>query len=316
VPVELLRSNYDLCILGEDQRIFFSKFITLVIAKILRKKVILWTGQWEENYYETYKNIIDKFLIMPVSLIYYKFTDGFIAYGQRTQACLESKGVPSRKIFTGTQFVLPMQLTEDDKNSCSSYLKINKEKCAGKKIILSIGYFSKRKGFDDLIKAYKELDFDDTILVIGGAGAYEEELKLLSEGRNDIYFVGYLEGKDKAYYYSMADIFVFPTHSDAWGLVANEAMMFGLPIITTEKAGCSDELIDNNGFIVAAGDREAIKNKMEALLKSDVLRKKMGERSKQIIKNYDINMAEKTFINAINRVIALKKGKNYDTAFQ
>jgi len=300
LPIELLRNKYDLYILGEDQRIFFSKIITLIIAKILRKKVILWTGQWEENYYETYKNIIDKFLISPLGLIYHKFTDEFIAYGQRTQIYLKNKGIPSCKIFTGTQFVPPLQLTEEEQDSCCSSLKINKEKFAGKKIILSVGSFSKRKGFDDLIKAYKKLDFDDTILVLGGSGAYEKELRLLSEDRNDILFVGYLEGIDKAYYYSIADIFVFPTHSDAWGLVANEAMMFGLPVIITEKAGCSDELIDNNGFIVKAGDRKAIKDKLDVLLKSDDLRKKMGERSSQIIKKYDINMAEETFINAIN----------------
>ncbi|MDD5697539.1 MAG: glycosyltransferase family 4 protein [Victivallaceae bacterium] len=303
LPAELLRNNYDLYILSDDQRIFFSESVAFAIAKMLRRPVIVWSGGWDENYYESYKNLIDRLLLRPVSRLYYRFTDGFIAYGQRTRNYLEKKGVPARKIFTGTQFVPPARLTEADKRSCASALRVNAEKLAGRKVVLSVGSFSKRKGFDDLIETYKELDFSDTALVLGGAGEDEEKLKRLAAGRKDIHFVGYLEGADKAYYYSLADIFVFPTYSDAWGLVTNEAMMFGLPVITTEKAGCADELIDGSGFVVTAGDRRALRKKLELLLKSDELRKQMGKRSEQIIKNYDLEMARKTFVNAINHVM-------------
>ena len=54
-------------------------------------------------------------------------------------------------------------------------------------------------------------------------------------------------------YYKMADVFVLPTREDIWGLVVNEAMAYGLPVVTTDKCNAGLELIQNgeNGYIVS-----------------------------------------------------------------
>ena len=71
-------------------------------------------------------------------------------------------------------------------------------------------------------------------------------------------------------YYLASDIFVLPTREDVWGLVVNEAMACGLPVITTNKCGAGIELIENgvNGMIVKAGDSDSLAKGIETLLNS------------------------------------------------
>jgi len=98
----------------------------------------------------------------------------------------------------------------------------------------------------------------DATLKIMGIGEEEDKLKSLAIGEKNIVFLGYLEEEEKAKYYATTDIFVLPTLFDPWGLVINEAMYHGLPIITTSAAGATD-LIRGNGIIVKAGDESQLK---------------------------------------------------------
>lgn len=86
-----------------------------------------------------------------------------------------------------------------------------------KKIILFLSYFYKHKGGDVLIEVFKKMNRRDSILIMAGAGEEENTLKSLAEGRGNIYFPEYVLGKEKAKYYSIADIFVLPTFWDSWG---------------------------------------------------------------------------------------------------
>ncbi len=138
------------------------------------------------------------------------------------------------------------------------------------KVVLSVGQFIYRKGFDILEEAAPMVE-----------RAYPE-----TAGRIGYYVVGG-DGQDGPYlhrrafagkerlklYYRAADIFVLPTREDIWGLVVNEAMASGLPVITTDRCGSGLELINGgsgdagpgteeekhrNGLIVPAGDAEAL----------------------------------------------------------
>jgi glycosyltransferase involved in cell wall biosynthesis len=91
-----------------------------------------------------------------------------------------------------------------------------------------------------------------------------------------------------AEFYALADALVFPTHSDPWGLVVNEAMACCLPVIASDVAGCVSDLIEDgwNGFVVPVSDVRRICSSMELLAKGDDLRGQMGERSLQRIREY------------------------------
>ena len=74
---------------------------------------------------------------------------------------------------------------------------------------------------------------------------------------------------------------MFPTHSDPWGLVVNEAMACGLPVVVTEVAGCVADLVRDgeNGYVVGAHDPENLSRVMERLLNVPEVQRQMGHRS-------------------------------------
>jgi len=299
LPFELLSKCYQIYIIDDDPRLTFSKLSAFLTAKLLKKPVIIWSGAIEEGYHNKIENLVNRYLFVPIRHLVYHYADAFVAYGQKTVNFLVKNGVPKEKIHIGTQAVPQASQIQYQINKKELKGKLG---FSGKKIILFVGYFTKRKGIFELIEAFKQLNRDDTILIMAGAGKEERRLKTLTAGRNDIYFPGYVTGKVKANYYGIADIFVLPTFVDPWGLVINEAMTFGLPIITTTGAGAS-ELIKGNGIVIEPGDVEALRSAMEYLLDNDEVRSEMGAKSKEIIKNYTIQGAAENIFGAIRSVL-------------
>ena len=98
-----------------------------------------------------------------------------------------------------------------------------------------------------------------SLSVFAGDGISRTELKLCADQINpgNIIFTGFLHREDLPAFYELAEVLVLPTHSDPWGLVVNEAMACGLPIVVTDVAGCSDDLVKDgwNGYVIPAQTR-------------------------------------------------------------
>jgi len=183
----------------------------------------------------------------------------------------------------------------------------------GKITILTLGYFKPSKGIGYLIKAYQALPDRNrkrSRLVIAGTGKREERLKELASGTEGILFPGYVSGKEKANCYGRANLFVLPSLHDPWGLVVNEAMHYGLPVITTEATGAK-EMISDNGIVVEPGNVEDLKAALERLIEDGELRQQMGERSRKLASNLTVDSAGETFHEAIE--YCLKRGTDEDS---
>lgn len=102
----------------------------------------------------------------------------------------------------------------------------------------------------------------------------------------NVRFVNFLEHEALCRYYAAADIFVLPSRSETWGLVINEAMEFGLPIVTTDAVGAAPDLVSGNGFVTPAGDAGALAKALEQLARDPQLRARMGARSREIIAGF------------------------------
>ena len=91
-------------------------------------------------------------------------------------------------------------------------------------------------------------------------------------------------------YYRAADLFVLPTHHDEWGLVINEALSCGLPVITTNRCGAGLETITpgENGFLVEHTDIEALKTTLDSLLENPDLRLYMASQNLKLAHEYTI----------------------------
>jgi len=134
-------------------------------------------------------------------------------------------------------------------------------------VILYIGRLVKHKGVQDLINVFKDLATDNEALylLIVGHGDYEEELKRISSNHPRIVFTGNIEYERIHEAYFASDLFVLPTYDDPWGLVINEALACGLPVITTTASGASLEIIDKRS-VVDPGDKDALSKRIKEVL--------------------------------------------------
>ncbi|PIE34633.1 hypothetical protein CSA56_07250 [candidate division KSB3 bacterium] len=227
-----------------------------------------------------------------------RHADAYLAAGRETEKHLKSVGAPGPFFCYGNTIDtthLSRELNQKNVSELKQHLGIE-----GKTVILSVSYLQERKGVQYLIEAYRRIQYENTVLLIVGDGEYKQALlRLVPEDRKDILFVGHDE--DTAQYYAIADIFVMPSFSDPWGLTVNEAMVAGLPVITTTNVG-AQELIQGNGFLVPPRDSHAIQKKIELLLHAKSLRIEMGGRSREIIRDYTIEHIAETCREAIYAV--------------
>ncbi|WP_027218057.1 glycosyltransferase family 4 protein [Butyrivibrio fibrisolvens] len=179
--------------------------------------------------------------------------------------------------------IIPKVLSAEEKRAYKE--KIN---CNYKKMILSVGQPIHRKGFDILIKAVAKLNISDLGVYIVGGEPNDECAELVKELKtSNIHFVPFMKKAVLADYYKAADLFVFPTREDIWGLVINEAMSYGLPIVTTDKCNAGLELVKsgNNGYIIQSEDVEKLSKVISNILTIDSI-ETLEQNSLNRIKSY------------------------------
>lgn len=158
-------------------------------------------------------------------------------------------------------------------------------------MLLAVGQFIPRKGFDILLQAMrhvmddaeaKHADAPRPCLYIVGGEPTQEYLQQRTQLNLDgaVHFMGFKSKEALAVYYRAADLFVLPTREDIWGLVINEAMAYGLPVITTERCNAGLEMLDHQEVtIVGAGDAKCLSGSILQLLGNTALRQEIGHRN-------------------------------------
>lgn len=145
--------------------------------------------------------------------------------------------------------------------------------------ILYVGQFIHRKGIDNLLTAFSRLAGSSVGLYLVGGVLSDEMLSLVPRKvRGRIHSVQFADKELLRYYYAACDIFCLPTREDIWGLVINEAMSFGLPIVTTTRCGAGLELVeqDVNGYLYAPEDVSMLEAFLKRLIANRCLRNKMS----------------------------------------
>jgi len=223
--------------------------------------------------------------------------DRFVVPGKASFEYLRSLGAAASSIVTAPNAVDNRWFAAQAK-SVRSHAAAFREKLKLKlklplRFILFVGRLVREKGVFDLLAGYAKLESgvrSEVGLVFAGDGVAKEELmqqaKLISASA--ICFPGFAQREDLAGLYALAEALVLPTHSDPWGLVVNEAMACGLPIIASSVAGCSADLVEDgwNGYVVPPRDLEKLRVAMETVVRQPELRRQMSARSLERIQNY------------------------------
>ncbi len=121
----------------------------------------------------------------------------------------------------------------------------------------------------------------------------------------NVHFVGFKNQTELSDYYAVADIFVLPSGAgETWGLVVNEAMCFGLPVVVSSVVGCGPDLIHEgkNGYIFQVGDVRALSGYLALLIKNKSTRRNFGVESLKIIRNYNYEKDLEGMSEAFRRI--------------
>lgn len=182
----------------------------------------------------------------------------------------------------------------EDKKAIRKKLNIRE-----KKMILAVGQFIHRKGYDVLLKAMIELNDTSLGLYLVGGEATEEYLNLIKDYRlKNIHFISFKNRNEIQMYYKAADIFVHPTREDIWGLVINEALACGLPVITSNQCGAGLEMVSKNnvGKIIKVDDINGLKEAIKNMLNDNSALRCMSLNAIELSKKYTIEkMVERHF---------------------
>lgn len=213
----------------------------------------------------------------------------YLSTGKVCSKYLEYYGAKKEKIY----FYPFTSVHKDEilKRTLNPIEKENLKKELGikdKKIVIFVGQIIHRKGIDILLKAIKNVSGNIAFYIIGGqpTDEYKETIKKLD--LDNIKFMDFMEKKLLFKYYQVSDLFVLPTREDIWGLVINEAMANGLPIITTNKCVAGVELINQNGRLINNEDYETLGKYINELLTNDDLLNNYSRMSLNNIKSYSI----------------------------
>ena len=225
----------------------------------------------------------------PLMSAFYRSLNGFLAIGSANRDFYRAMGVPDNRIslmpytVDNARFTQKSALSDEHRRATRERLKISGDRPA----ILYVSKFMRRKHPDHLVQAAKRLsaeglDFD---LVLAGNGEMQAELEQLTRDLPHVVMPGFINQQEMPTLLGACDIFVLPSEDEPWGLIVNEAMCAGLPVVASSEVGCSVDLIEDggNGQTFRAGDVDGLTNALRPIVSDANLRKAMSARSRELI---------------------------------
>lgn len=174
---------------------------------------------------------------------------------------------------------------------------------SGRPIAAFCGYLIARKRPELILEAVAGLDDRPAVLFIG-RGPLQEALERQARTLGvEAIFCGFREGADLARHYRASDFLILPSDDDPWGLVVNEAMAAGLPVIASDACGATPDLVIEGvtGFSFVAGDAADLRRAISALLAAD--RPAMAEAALARIGEWTPEHSARSLVACVRRVL-------------
>ncbi len=304
---ELRRSHYDaLMVSGHNHA---SYLIAIFAAKLLGIPVFMRC----ETHLGLQRSALKRAIRKPLMrLLYNKFCDACLPIGTLNREFYLSHGVTENRLFT-----VPYAVDNEYFTSAAEQyhrqpdLREEFDLPLDKPLILFASKLMSRKRPMDLMRAFQRVRArgTDAALAIVGSGEEEQALKTYVREHElpDVYFFGFRNQSALPKYYSIADVFVLPSENEPWGLVLNEVMCAGLPVLASREVGAVQDLVRHgeNGFVYESGNVEELSNYLFQILDEPQRRKRMGELSQRIIEEWDYESC----VVGIKKALAATEGQ-------
>jgi glycosyltransferase involved in cell wall biosynthesis len=253
---------------------------------------------------------LKKLLRRPIMSLFYRNCAVCLAIGTRNADFYRYHGVPNKRIalipyaVNNDYFIAKVVEHQAERQAIRSELGL----AASTAIILYASKLVPGKNPMHLLKAYQRLQIEgvDSALVFVGSGS---ELSTLQSyiANNDVggvHFIGFQNQSELPKFYAVADVFVLPASNEAWGLVINEVMCAGLPVVVTDEVGAVPDLVRDgeNGFVFRVGDIDTLAKHLKTLCTDTNMRKHMGEASLRIIRNWSYEEDVRSMLEVLDEL--------------
>lgn len=232
------------------------------------------------------------------------WANAYFCFGQTSVNYLLSLGVPESKISVRHAAVI------DETVVSKTYQKaklLNPDN-SGKRSFVYVGRLASEKNLLTLLSAFRKIskEREDWGLLLVGDGPMRTEVEnyVAKAGIQNVTFTGGIPWYQVSEWLAKSDVLILPSLSEPWGLVVNEAMVCGLPVIVSAKCGCAADLVlpGQNGFIFDPDNENELNERMQFFLQNPETISKMGEISQTIIRLFSSKLVARQMVDAYQRL--------------
>lgn len=257
--------------------------------------LVIWTGMWYHPQTRFHR------LTRPLTEALYRRADAIVTYGSHVKRFVcEVDGVDAAKVFVAGQAVDAQRFKELTPTM------------QGDPEVLFIGQFEDRKGVFDLLDAFGSLPGESLKLSLVGNGTLEEAIRERAAADPRVRIIGFVPQEELPERLARVRCLVLPSVTtdldrEPWGLVVNEAMHAGIPVIATDTVGAAaGELVldGRNGYVVPERDPAALANAIERLTSDRELALALGRRAREDADRFNYARMADAFEGAVEYAIA------------
>ncbi|MEH2250265.1 glycosyltransferase family 4 protein [Nostoc sp.] len=299
------KENFDAVIVYTGYS-YFSFWIAAAATKLTGKKFLFSTDSSgiEPRNKKRWKTWLKIILLPPI----FHIADIVMVASTLGKQIVMSLGIPEQRI-TMTPFVVDndwwiSQARKIDVHTVRKEWNIPESST----IVMFCAKLQPWKRPQDILRAFAKANVLGSYLVFAGEGALRSELELEAKTlglAERVRFLGFVNQSQLPSVYSSADLFVFPSEYEPFGVVVNEAMLCGCPVVVSDQVGSRHDLVQHgkNGFVYPCGDIDALATIFKEILPDYELLQKMGTAATERMKSWSPEENIKAVVQALKNLI-------------
>jgi glycosyltransferase involved in cell wall biosynthesis len=298
---DVFRNPCELVVLPGYHRVEY--WAMLMVCIVLRRKRAVFCDSTAYDQAKKYrwKEIAKAF--------FFRHCDGIFCYGTRSKEYIESYGVIAERTYHPCQAAaLPHRY---DASAILGYYEKNRVEAATITKFLYIGRLAVEKGLHDLLDAFRYVheQLPGTKLNIVGSGFLDGELRERTRRlgvESAVAFLGSKGPEEMGQLLMTSTALILPSHFEPWGLVVNEALSNGCPVVASNICGCSPELVRDGvtGYSFPAGDVRALGGAMIAVVRMSVDRFAVAKKCLDLVGQYTPERAASEILDGCASILA------------
>jgi glycosyltransferase involved in cell wall biosynthesis len=304
---DILRNKSELIVIPGYHRIEYWAMLWACMA-LGRRRGVFCDSTANDNVKTRFKEIAKSF--------FFRHCHGIFCYGIRSKEYIQSYGIDPRLIYSPCQAAaLPHDY---DVTAILNRYQMCVQRDGESPTFLFVGRLSKEKGLEDLLAAFRRIHehLPKAKLLLAGPGGERDHLQSLATAWGLKTSIGFLGNRTPDQIGELLEIctaMVLPSRREPWGLVVNEALSYGCPVVVSDICGCTPELVLNGvtGYIFPAGDVGALSESMLQAIALNNNRLNTAKRCLEVISQYTPERAALEILKGCNQILKRDESQRY-----